>query len=83
MCLDDLRRRIDVIDDGIIALLNERARVIAGIARAKREAALPTYDPHRERRVVERLTARAESFPAEAILAVYREIIGACRALQR
>jgi chorismate mutase / prephenate dehydratase len=80
--LDDLRKRIDELDDGILGLLDERARVAADIARAKRGGNLPTYDPARERQVLDRLASRAGRFPADAIRAVYREVMSACLALQ-
>jgi chorismate mutase/prephenate dehydratase len=80
--LDDSRKRIDELDDGILKLLDERARVVAEVARAKRQASLPTYDPDRERMILDRLAARAGRFPADAIRAVYREVMSACLALQ-
>jgi chorismate mutase/prephenate dehydratase len=82
VALDDHRRQIDEIDDKILTLLEERARVVADVARAKRDASLPTYDPDRERQVLDRLASRAGRFPAEAIRAVYREVMSACLALQ-
>jgi chorismate mutase/prephenate dehydratase len=82
MGLDDHRKRIDELDDQILKLLDERARVVGDIAQAKREANVPTYDPERERQVLDRLAARAGRFPAEAIRAVYREIMSASLALQ-
>jgi chorismate mutase / prephenate dehydratase len=80
--LDDLRKRIDELDDAILRFLDDRAQVVADIARAKRAASLPTYDPERERLVLDRLAARAGRFPADAIRAVYREVMSACLALQ-
>jgi len=80
--LDDLRKRIDELDDAILAALDERARVVADVGRAKRDAKLPTYDPDRERLILDRLAARAGRFPPEAIRAVYREVMSACLALQ-
>ncbi|HEV3191272.1 MAG TPA: prephenate dehydratase [Polyangiaceae bacterium] len=80
--LDDLRKRIDQLDDHILTLLEDRAGVVADVARAKREANLPTYDPDRERGILDRLAQRAGHFPADAIRAVYREIMSACLALQ-
>lgn len=82
MALDDLRKRINEIDDRILGLLEERATVVGDVARAKREANLPTYDPERERLVLDRLASRAGRFPADAIRAVYREVMSACLALQ-
>jgi chorismate mutase / prephenate dehydratase len=83
MSLDDLRNRIDDLDDRILKLLDERARVVGEVARVKRQGNLPTYDPERERLVLDRLAARAGPFPAEAIRAVYREVMSACLALEQ
>jgi chorismate mutase/prephenate dehydratase len=80
--LENLRKRIDELDDDILKLLDERARVVADVAKAKQASSLPTYDPERERLVLDRLAARAGRFPAEAIRAVYREVMSACLALQ-
>jgi len=80
--LDDLRKRINELDDGILQLLDERARVMSDVASAKRKADLPTYDPERERQILDRLAARAGRFPAQAIRAVFREVMSACLALQ-
>jgi chorismate mutase/prephenate dehydratase len=81
--LDDLRKRIDSIDDRILALLDERAVVVSDVARAKSAAQSPTYDPERERQVLDRLSSKAGGrFPREAIRAVYREVMSACLALQ-
>ena len=82
MALDDLRKRINEVDDHILALLEERAKVVSDVAHAKREAKLPTYDPERERQVLDRLASKAGRFPADAIRAVYREVMSACLALQ-
>jgi chorismate mutase/prephenate dehydratase len=83
MSLDDLRSRIDAIDDGILDLLERRALVVEEVAREKQAARLPVYDPEREREVLERLAARgAGRFPREAIAAVYREVMSACLAMQ-
>jgi chorismate mutase / prephenate dehydratase len=80
--LDDHRKRIDDLDEQILKLLDERAGVVGDIAKAKREANLPTYDPERERQVLDRLASRASRFPADAIRAVYREVMSASLALQ-
>ncbi len=82
MSLADARTTIDALDDEILRLLNERARVVADVACAKRTQSLPTYDPERERQVLERLAGKAGKFPADAIVAVYREVMSACLALQ-
>jgi chorismate mutase/prephenate dehydratase len=83
MSLDDLRRRIDAIDDQILALLEQRADVVALVAREKQDKSLPVHDPERERGVLDRLAKKgAGRFPREAIIAVYREVMSACLAIQ-
>jgi chorismate mutase/prephenate dehydratase len=83
MSLDDLRRRIDAIDDRILALLEERADVVALVAREKQARRIATHDPEREREVLDRLAKKgAGRFPREAIVAVYREVMSACLAIQ-
>jgi chorismate mutase/prephenate dehydratase len=83
MDLDDLRHRIDTIDDEILALLEQRADTMAGVARAKEEDGLPAYDPERERAILERLAQKGTGrFPRESIVAVYREVMSACLAIQ-
>jgi chorismate mutase/prephenate dehydratase len=80
--LEDLRTRIDAIDDQILQLLEERSGVMVDVAQAKRDLQLPAYDPERERLILDRLSVRAARFPAEAIRAVYREVMRASLALQ-
>src|ERR1700722_10778035 len=83
MNLDDLRSRIDAIDDRILTLLGERAAVVGDVARAKQEAGLPAYDPDRERAILDRLGRQgAGRFPRESIVAVYREVMSACLSIQ-
>jgi chorismate mutase/prephenate dehydratase len=82
--LDTLRREIDALDDDILSLLERRADLAERIAAAKRDRDLATYDPERERAVLQRLEARgAGRFPPESIRAVYREIMSACLAIQQ
>lgn len=83
MALDDLRRSIDSIDEQILDLLSQRADVVALVAREKQDRKLPLHDPEREREVLERLVQKgAGRFPREAIVAVYREVMSACLAIQ-
>ncbi|WP_437621362.1 prephenate dehydratase [Sorangium sp. So ce1151] len=82
--LDELRVRIDSIDDRILELLAERAEVALEVAHTKRAAnATQFHDPERERRVLTRLQAKgAGRFPRDAIRVVFREVMSACLALE-
>jgi chorismate mutase/prephenate dehydratase len=83
--LADARRRIDTLDDEILDLLARRAGVARDIAEAKRAAAMPVFhDPERERRVLERLVEKGGArFPADAIRAVFREVMSACLSVEQ
>ncbi|HMJ56075.1 MAG TPA: prephenate dehydratase [Polyangiaceae bacterium] len=82
--LDDLRARIDAIDEAILGLLDQRAHIAEQTAEAKREAgAASYYDPERERAVLDRLAAKgAGKFPSQTIRPVFREIMSGCLSLQ-
>lgn len=76
-----LRQEIDALDDRILALLNERARLAQAIGHLKNGNA---YRPEREAQVVRRLqAANAGPLPAEAVERLFREIMSACRALEQ
>lgn len=76
-----LRQEIDALDDRILALINERARLAQAIGHLKNGNA---YRPEREAQVVRRLqAANAGPLPAEAVERLFREIMSACRALEQ
>lgn len=80
-----LRDEIDGLDDEIVRLLHERARVAQRIGAAKAAESSGTYAPERERDVLERVRAGEVGGPlnVDQLVAVYRQIISACRALER
>ncbi len=57
----ELRQRLDEIDTGIIDLIAERQAVVTTIAEHKLKAGLPLRHYEREREVIDRGVARAES----------------------
>jgi chorismate mutase / prephenate dehydratase len=79
------RQRIDALDDEILGLLAQRADVAQEIATVKRAAGVPVFhDPERERRVLDRLVEQGgENFPADAIRAVFREVMSACLSVEQ
>jgi chorismate mutase/prephenate dehydratase len=80
-----LRRRIDALDRKIVALLNERAELGRDVGRAKLAAGRRAIaDREREREVLLRVTmANGGPLPQAELLAVYRRLIAATRALER
>ncbi|MDX8401721.1 MAG: prephenate dehydratase [Mariprofundaceae bacterium] len=87
-----LREAIDAVDDEILSLIRRRARLAARVGERKRgRADAPFYVPSREARIIRRLLARNAAqaddehesrIPEEAVHGIYREIIGACLALE-
>ena len=79
-----LRRRIDALDRKIVALLNERAELGVAVGQAKVDAGRRAMrDGEREREVLLRVAMANEGpLPQEDLLAVYRRLIAATRALE-
>jgi chorismate mutase/prephenate dehydratase len=82
--LHKLRQRIDELDDRILELLNDRARVVLEIGKAKLDQQVEFRVPAREQEICRRLeSANPGPFPNEALRAVYREIFSASLSLER
>lgn len=76
MGLDALRDRLDIIDERILSLLSERAKVIVQVADFKRHHNIPIYVPEREASIIERLrTANPGPLPSDTIERLYRNIL--------
>jgi chorismate mutase/prephenate dehydratase len=80
-----LRRRIDALDRRIVALLTERADLGRKMGRAKSDGGRrPIRDVEREREVLLRVTmANPGPLPQADLLAIYRRLIAATRALEK
>ncbi len=59
MELDELRARLDALDDEVLAIVGRRLEVVAEIARLKRSAGRPVRDAGREGAIRERLASTA------------------------
>ena len=79
-----LRKKIDVLDRRLVAILNERAELARDAGRAKRAAGYRVIrDIEREREVLLRVTIANEGPLAQAdLLALYRRLFAATRALE-
>jgi chorismate mutase len=82
--LEDLRRRIDLLDESLVKLLNARAACALEIGRLKREMHLPIYQPEREAEVVKNVQ-RVNMGPLDqpAIKRLFERIIDEARHLER
>ena len=54
----ELRKKIDEVDNKLIDLLNERARIVIEVGNIKKTEKLDFHSPSREREILERLAAR-------------------------
>ncbi|MBI1786068.1 MAG: chorismate mutase [Acidobacteria bacterium] len=82
--LADCRERIDSVDRRILALLNERTRIVEEIGRIKQERSLPIYEPKREDEVFRNVTENnGGPLSAEAVKRVFERIIDEMRVVQR
>ena len=82
--LAECRRNIDRIDLQVLALLNERARVVEIIGTVKREQTLPVYEPKREEQVYRNVLDNNHGpLPSDAVRRVFERIIDEMRNLQK
>ncbi len=79
--IDKLRREIDSLDDQLLGLVSRRAELARRIGELK--AGKAAYRPEREAEILRRVSERNPGpLPAERVLAVFRELISACRGME-
>ncbi len=82
--LDALRERIDTLDQQLVALLSERAKVVVDVGELKRDTDIPIYAPHREREVLDRALAHNKGpLSHRTIEAIYRELMSGSFQLEK
>src|ERR671935_1395427 len=83
--LDELRADIDRVDEVLVRLLNERARVAVEIGRVKKEKGIEVYQPEREKQVIAHVRGVACEGPLgpDAIARLFERIIDEARRLER
>jgi len=81
--LDELRRRLDAIDDRIHDLVMERAEIVESVAAFKVATGQPTLRPGREAQILRRLVARHRGrFPRQTLVRLWRELLGGTVSMQ-
>jgi chorismate mutase len=87
LTIEDLRGRIDVIDDQLVRLLNVRVACAVEVGRLKHEAGLPIYQPDRESQVLARIKQSATELSgpltAEAVVRIFERVIDEARRAER
>ncbi len=84
MNLDDWRSRITDLDDQLLNLLSQRAEAALRIGDLKRRKDLAYFAPEREAEIIDRLVKlNTGPLSADAIRAIWREILSASLALEQ
>src|SRR5881392_2187184 len=82
--LDQLRIKIDALDEQIVALLNDRARVVVQIGQLKQQSKTPIYAPDREKVILQKVRQLNRGpLPDRCLEAVYRELMSGSFALEK
>ena len=84
MEISDFREEIDRLDRELLRIFNERAALALKIGEIKKTLDLPVYDPSREKRIFNAMTA-ANPGPLEndAIVRLFERVIDESRSLER
>ncbi len=82
--LDELRKRIDLLDEALVRMLNARAACALEIGRIKRAMGVPIYQPDREAEVLKNVQAVNHGpLDQPAIKRLFERIIDEARHLER
>ena len=81
--LKEKRRSIDLLDQKLLMLLNQRLRLALEIGKIKKRIGKKIYDPGREREVLERLRLKNRGPVKEQnLIRIFRTIMKVCRQSQ-
>lgn len=87
MTIDQLRQRIDELDERLVELLNERAACALKIGEIKQQRGLQIYQPDREAQVLGHVREHGRSINgalgSEALTRLFERIIDENRRLER
>ncbi len=84
MEIDELRKRIDLLDDVLLRIFNERARLALEIGHAKKGLGLPVFDPGREKRIFARMKGdNPGPLDDGAVVRLFERVVDESRGLER
>ena len=82
--LDELRDKIDKLDEKLVRTLNQRAQLGVRIASIKAASGAPIYYPARENEILKKVASlNPGPLSAEALQSVFREIFSATRSVEK
>lgn len=84
MEIDELRKRIDVLDDALLRIFNERARLAIEIGYIKKDLGLALYNPAREKQIFIRMKGdNPGPLDDGAIVRLFERVVDESRRLER
>ena len=87
MKIEDLRQRIDQLDEKLVELLTERANCALQIGKLKHDLGLDVYQPDREAEVLHHVQSHGREMGSplggDAIVRVFERIIDEARRIER
>ena len=84
MDINDYREQIDHLDRELLRLFNERANLALKIGEIKKTLDRPVYDPSREKRIFDAMTASNPGpLDDNAIIRLFERVIDESRTLER
>lgn len=81
--LEEIRRELDGIDDGIADLYMKRLDLAREVAEAKKGSGKPILDPAREREILARVAKRVGPGREDGAALLFTTLLGLSKALQR
>jgi chorismate mutase len=82
--INEIRKRIDLLDDVLLRIFNERARLALEIGHAKKQLDLPVFDPSREKRIFSRMKSdNPGPLDDDAIVRMFERVVDESRRLER
>jgi chorismate mutase len=82
--INEIRIRIDLLDDVLLRIFNERARLALEIGHLKKGLNLPVFDPAREKRIFARMKDENPGpLDDEAIVRLFERVVDESRRLER
>ncbi len=84
MDIENIRDRINRLDDELLRIFNERAALALEIGKIKKKAGTPIYDPRREKLIFQRMQGQNRGpLDNAAIIRLFERVIDESRSLER
>lgn len=81
--INELRQKIDLIDDQIVQELNKRAKIVLEIGKLKDQAGLPILDSQRENEIFTKLSLHSSGpLDGQNLKDIYKKILACMKSFE-